>query len=275
MIKAAGKIVTLADKVGKSPSQISQWKNASPDSKTRKPRQISSEIARALEDATGLARGWMDQPHDGVVLTLTKTKTLTAAIPGINPVIGMKITATPLAQQIELTPGPYKGYFDLLASGGAKTLRDEYAAGTVAIAAASPYDSGKPIPLLVMAHAGPWTELVDNNKDDQVLFWLSAPPVAYGENTFALKVEGDAMVSDGPRSYPHGAYIYVDPDAAQECQSGATVLARLGNGQVVFKILVVDAGKRFLKSLQRGYPIIEEPFDVLGKVICTTIPEDT
>lgn len=51
----------LADKVGKSPAQISQWKNASP-SATGRERAMSSDIAREIEIKTGKPRGWMDSP---------------------------------------------------------------------------------------------------------------------------------------------------------------------------------------------------------------------
>jgi len=46
-----------------SPSQISQWLNASPDSKTGKPRSISSNSARTIESKCGVAKGWMDVDH--------------------------------------------------------------------------------------------------------------------------------------------------------------------------------------------------------------------
>lgn len=45
-------------------SQISQWVNRSPDSKTGKPRNISKATARRIEKGYPLAKGWMDTPHD-------------------------------------------------------------------------------------------------------------------------------------------------------------------------------------------------------------------
>jgi hypothetical protein len=52
----------FAEKIGKSESQLSQWLNRSHDSKTGKPRNISSQIAREIELKCGKPRGWMDQP---------------------------------------------------------------------------------------------------------------------------------------------------------------------------------------------------------------------
>ncbi|MBY0498297.1 MAG: hypothetical protein K2P74_01610 [Nitrosomonas sp.] len=52
----------FAEKIGKSESQLSQWIKRSPDSKTGKPRNISSQIAREIEILCKKPRGWMDQP---------------------------------------------------------------------------------------------------------------------------------------------------------------------------------------------------------------------
>lgn len=64
----------LAEATGKAPAQLSQWLNASPDSKTGKPRVMSSQAARDIEEKTGKPTGWMDQagvppsgPWDGNV----------------------------------------------------------------------------------------------------------------------------------------------------------------------------------------------------------------
>lgn len=54
-----GSQALLAEKIGKSPAQLSQWKNASL-SATGRERAMSSDIAREIEDKTGKPRGWMD-----------------------------------------------------------------------------------------------------------------------------------------------------------------------------------------------------------------------
>lgn len=55
-------VAALARTLEVSPSQVSQWRNASPDSKTGKPRTMSDGAARRIEDKCGKARGWMDTP---------------------------------------------------------------------------------------------------------------------------------------------------------------------------------------------------------------------
>lgn len=60
LAKEAGGPGGLAEDLGKSKSQISQWLNASPDSKTGKPRTIGNASAREIEQKKNKPTGWMD-----------------------------------------------------------------------------------------------------------------------------------------------------------------------------------------------------------------------
>lgn len=77
LIGEAGTQAALAAKLGITPAQVSIWVNASPDSRTGRPRGISDASARRLEKVMGKPRGWMDQPHHGqaqpVSLDLSQT----------------------------------------------------------------------------------------------------------------------------------------------------------------------------------------------------------
>lgn len=53
-------IQALADKLGKSHSQISQLRNRVVHSTTKKPRSIGDDLARSIEEKLGKPRGWMD-----------------------------------------------------------------------------------------------------------------------------------------------------------------------------------------------------------------------
>lgn len=53
----------MGRKLGYSAAQVSQLVNQSKHSKTGKPRQIGPSIARSLEKAFELPRGWMDVEH--------------------------------------------------------------------------------------------------------------------------------------------------------------------------------------------------------------------
>jgi DNA-binding transcriptional ArsR family regulator len=56
----------LAERIEKSPSQVSQWLNASENSGTGKPRGISDDICRRLEETFEKPRGWMDADPDRI-----------------------------------------------------------------------------------------------------------------------------------------------------------------------------------------------------------------
>lgn len=64
LLGESGSLTALSRKIDKSPAQISQWKNASKDSKTGKPRGMHDDTARLLEDKCGKQKGWMDVSHD-------------------------------------------------------------------------------------------------------------------------------------------------------------------------------------------------------------------
>lgn len=57
-----GRQSILSKLIDKSPAQISQWVNASKDSKTGQPRAMDRGTARYIEQRLGLPDGWMDQP---------------------------------------------------------------------------------------------------------------------------------------------------------------------------------------------------------------------
>lgn len=59
-----GRIKDFSDLVDISDTQVSQWKLRSPDSKTGKPRNISSASCRKIETNLKIATGWMDSDHE-------------------------------------------------------------------------------------------------------------------------------------------------------------------------------------------------------------------
>lgn len=62
LAKQHGTKAALAARLEKNPSQISQWINASKDSRTGVPRAMDRKTAREIEQKLGLPDGWMDQP---------------------------------------------------------------------------------------------------------------------------------------------------------------------------------------------------------------------
>lgn len=61
-----GGVGELATTIERSYSQVSQWINASPDSKTGKPRGIRPATCRYIEEKCGKQRGWMDVDHSNI-----------------------------------------------------------------------------------------------------------------------------------------------------------------------------------------------------------------
>jgi hypothetical protein len=60
LVAEAGGVSKFAEKMTKSQSQFSQIINKSPDSKTGKPKEIGSKLAREIEQRLGKEIGWMD-----------------------------------------------------------------------------------------------------------------------------------------------------------------------------------------------------------------------
>lgn len=60
--KEFGSLAEIYRLTGVSDTQLSQWVNQSPDSKTGRPRVMHSDSARKLEVGCKKPNGWMDQP---------------------------------------------------------------------------------------------------------------------------------------------------------------------------------------------------------------------
>ena len=81
LVGQAGSQRTLADATELAPAQISQWATAAPNSRTKKPRNISDESARLLEAKMSKPVGWMDHDHSrGPILATPPAPTLTQAL---------------------------------------------------------------------------------------------------------------------------------------------------------------------------------------------------
>lgn len=63
VVAEAGGVKRAADRLGISPSQLSQWLHGAPDSKTGKPRGMGAGSCRKVESAFGRPEGWMDRQH--------------------------------------------------------------------------------------------------------------------------------------------------------------------------------------------------------------------
>lgn len=63
LVGEASTLEALADGAGTSPIYLSQIRHQAVDSKTKKPREMGSPMARRLETSRGKDPGWMDREH--------------------------------------------------------------------------------------------------------------------------------------------------------------------------------------------------------------------
>lgn len=73
-------VAALASVLGKSDSQVSQWLNSSPNSESGRPRSVSSDICRQIEEACDKPRGWMD--NDPAMISFLDLTALISALAG-------------------------------------------------------------------------------------------------------------------------------------------------------------------------------------------------
>jgi transcriptional regulator with XRE-family HTH domain len=65
LVAEAGSQRALAERIGKAPSQISQWINGAKHSRTGQPRSMDRSTAREIERRYPKPEGWMDSPLPG------------------------------------------------------------------------------------------------------------------------------------------------------------------------------------------------------------------
>lgn len=83
--------------------------------------------------------------------------------------------------------------------------------------------------------------------------WAPALLSNPGPRAFALRVLGDSMAALAGDSFAEGSIIIVDPDVA--ATPGRYVVAKdAETGRAVFRRLVVDGGRSFLRPLNSAYP---------------------
>lgn len=127
---------------------------------------------------------------------------------------------------------------------------------------------GYTIPLISWVSAGLFCEAIDLFQPGVAEDWLPCSK-KYGPHAYALRVDGDSMVSPYPgmRSYPPGYIIFVDPDRPVE--NGSRVIAKIhDSNEATFKVYAEDGGKRWLKPLNPQYPTIEL---VDGMILCGVV----
>lgn len=110
-------------------------------------------------------------------------------------------------------------------------------------------------PVISAVQAGLWTEACEAYASYDVDKYLSTTE-RVSESSFWLRVKGDSMTSLTSPSFPEGTAVLVDPTI--EPENGKFVVAKLTDeNEATFKRLVIDAGKKYLKPLNRDYSMLE------------------
>lgn len=124
------------------------------------------------------------------------------------------------------------------------------------------------VPLISWVRAGSWDDANDPFHPGDADDWLPYPRKGGSGRVYALRVRGDSMYNPaGPKSYPDGSIIFVDPDRKSPV-NGERVIAKLeGSPEVTFKVFMSDAGRSWLRALNPNYPPIETKFKILGTVV--------
>jgi SOS-response transcriptional repressor LexA len=126
------------------------------------------------------------------------------------------------------------------------------------------------VPLISWVQAGVWSETVDNFQPGDAEEWIPCP-VKHSNKTFVLRVRGESMLNPYSRpSFHDGDLIFVDPD--RRAENGSLVVVRLDNGkEAVFKKLVIEGEKQYLRALNPAWPepviLIDENATLCGVVI--------
>ena len=123
------------------------------------------------------------------------------------------------------------------------------------------------VPLISWEEAKQWDQIAYKYKPENGAQMIPTSAINLGPFAFALKVYGDHMESPVGISFPEGSIIIADPDTIAIPDSFVVVRINKDRGATL-KRLIVQGNKRYLKPLNRRYPILEFTFNttILGIV---------
>lgn len=111
------------------------------------------------------------------------------------------------------------------------------------------------VPLLKWEQITSWLQERTNYALDEHTQLLPIPLIL-GDKAFALTVTGDSMEAPAGISFIEGATLIVDP--SYTAKPGAYIICLQGQEQrAIFKQLIHDGNKRYLKPLNPRYPLLE------------------
>ncbi|WP_337025212.1 LexA family protein [Pantoea anthophila] len=119
------------------------------------------------------------------------------------------------------------------------------------------------IPLVSLAQAGDWRNLMNQNPD--FTEWTTVTDDV-SPHSFSVEMDNDSMAG----IIPEGAVVIFDPDLTP--RSGQIVLANVGNTAVIKK-LVIDGPSAYLTPVNPSYRTME--LDSLSQIVATGVSVQT
>lgn len=100
-------------------------------------------------------------------------------------------------------------------------------------------------------------------------------PVLHGPEVYAIRIENDHMTAQHGNgdSFKRGTIVFIDPEQSITAQDGDFVLVEFkeNSGYSFNKLIITPAGK-YLGALANGIPIVDKPFNIIGKYIGSWTP---
>ena len=126
-------------------------------------------------------------------------------------------------------------------------------------------------PVLSSLQAARWHELLPDAPPEVIEAWIESDAPLYGAG-FWVRITNDAMESPVGLSIPEGAYVLFD--TVREVMAGDLVMVGIrDHSEPIFRKLVADAGKQYLKALNPVWPIsmLDEQVDWMCVAVETKI----
>jgi SOS-response transcriptional repressor LexA len=234
LIAEAGSAAKVAQLAGTSESYLSQVRRQM-RSQNGTPRGLGNELAAKLEKGLGKPDGWMDEPHEPVLIEEDNQQNVWVG----NPVFytGGETVAVELPSDHPMLQEDLGAWY-----GDRKkptVVKHKIAKGADVVT------------LCPMISWGQACDVIRAKKpfhESQVEEILPSP-VPCSQGTFILRVKGASMEP----KFHHGDLIFVDPKIPPE--SGKYVVVQLEDSdEAMFKQLIIEGGRQYLKALNPDWP---------------------
>ncbi|HEX4998370.1 MAG TPA: transcriptional repressor LexA [Terriglobia bacterium] len=161
-----------------------------------------------------------------------------------------------IANHFGITVGGLQKQLQALEDKGVLRRSDVGAARSIKVFARHETPGNTPLPILGQVRAGRPVEAIENIEDHLVV----DPTLAKGAE-YALRAKGDSMA---PEILEDDLLLV---RRASDANSGATVVAHVGDGDATVKRLRKTNSEAWLEAANPNYPPIRKAFRIVGRVV--------